>query len=128
MPGDGVADAAASATSRRWLAVRLQPASRPAPESPESIATRREVIETLIAHGAGGVHEDGLALVAHYREGVVNEGDLRSSLARASAGAHVDILLGRRRRLGAPVAPRDRGAPNRPAHGDSPVADAGWAG
>jgi ribosomal protein L11 methyltransferase len=91
MPGDGAGDAAASVTSRRWLAVRLEPAPRPAPESPEAIATRRALIEALIAQGASGVHEDGLALVAHYREGAVNEGDLRSSVARASVGARLDI-------------------------------------
>jgi ribosomal protein L11 methyltransferase len=88
----GVRDAVAT-PRLRWLAVRVRlPDADPSvSDTPPMLARRQAVTDLLIARGSAGVHEDGVALVAHYREGSVDEMELRRSVTMASAGARVNI-------------------------------------
>ncbi len=83
-PGDGVAAPVAVARFR-WLVVRVRlPDGESAPSDDAPLASRRHAVtEALIARGATGVHEDGAAFIAHYREGSVDEAELRRELAEA---------------------------------------------
>jgi ribosomal protein L11 methyltransferase len=57
----------------------------------EHSAQVQALIETLIAHGSNGVHEDSGTLVAYYGAKSLDEAVLRSDLALADSGAELEI-------------------------------------
>jgi ribosomal protein L11 methyltransferase len=66
----------------RWRSVRIWPSASGA---------REEIVAALFAHGSGGVHEDGDALVTFFPANTVTDEALLASIAEADVNARVEL-------------------------------------